>query len=555
MNLFKISLSIQKFKRAIQIISVLLKFGIRTWVSQSWFGRTFISKKKKQALQLVTVQARIRLAIEELGPTFIKFGQILADRPDLISEPLRKELKKLQSSAEPLDDDRAINLIEHELGHNISDIFLEFNRKHIASASIGQAYKGKLKNGEEVIVKIQRPRIEQKIKLDLFILKFLAERVAKSYPELAAIDVVGVVGEFGNTIIKELNYLNEAGNQIRFYEIFKNDPRVKIPKVYSEFTTRKILVMEFIDGIEPDRIEDLEKAGCDPKIVAEWGADLILKMIMVHGFFHGDPHPGNIFVLKNNVICFIDFGMVGILKPRHMNFLAGFTLGFARKDAKTITQSILNLCNKKFYEYSEELEFEIEDMLRKYSYMPFEKIDFSQILQEIVNIIVKYKLQIPSSIFLLAKALATIQKFAERLHPEMSLGPVVMPYAKDLLKSRYGPTQIASGIYNTISDYVNLIRDLPNEINEILSKVKDGKMVHDIRILGSNSVLALVSKIAKKLQIGLILTALIIGSLLYSIYGDDKAMGEIIFVSSCIISGWVLLRLIFSSDYQPKDYD
>ena len=246
MIFFQIRLFILQFFRFLEILGVVIRHTLREWISRNRFFRKRIKSDTLNPEGVTRTPERIRLAIEELGPTFIKFGQILADRPDLVSENLRKELKKLQSTAKPLSDAVAIEILEAELGGPVINFFESFQEKHLASASIGQTYIGVLKGGRKVVVKIQRPNIEEKIKLDLRLLQYLAHRAVSRYPELAALDVERIVEEFQEIILNELNYLHEAANMMRFKQMFEGDARVKVPEVYHEYTTRKILVMEFL---------------------------------------------------------------------------------------------------------------------------------------------------------------------------------------------------------------------------------------------------------------------------------------------------------------------
>lgn len=532
--------------RALQIAKVILKHSFREWVSRSKVLKFFFGKPRKARREVHTTQERLRITIEELGPTYIKFGQILADRPDMVSERFRIELKKLQSKAIPMSDSEAHDLIEKELGEPEQDVFDWIDDRCLASASIGQVYRARLKTGEEVIVKIQRPMIENKIKLDLYLMRYLARKAATNYPELAAIDAVGLIDEFGTNILKELNYYGEASNIQRFAEMFKDDPRVHIPKVYTEYTTRRILVMEYIEGISPDRISELTEKGYDLHTIALNGADVILKMILEHGFFHADPHPGNIFIMPGNVISFIDFGMAGVLRPRHMTFLADFALGFARSDSKGITNSLLTLCDVKFFDQQEDLQFEIDQMMKGYSYIPFEHLDFSRVIQECLNIIVKYQLRIPSSIFLLAKALATLQKFAMDLQPDLALGPIILPYAKKLVMKKYDPRKLASGIYDTLTDYVALIRDLPSNVNEILYKLKQGKIHHEIDFSSAaEPVRKTARQFSQRIALVVLISSMLLASVILVIWGPNRQFANIAFGVSAFLNVWVVLKLIF----------
>ncbi len=536
-----------QFWRAIDILFILIRQAFYDWMSRRKWTRRFFRQEKQEQQRVRTTEERIRLIIEDLGPTYVKFGQILADRPDLVSETLRRELKRLQSTARPIDDNICLAILEKELGAKVEDVFLEFDKRHIASASIGQTYLGKLRTGERVVVKIQRPNIEAKIKLDLVLLELLAKRVVKNYPELAFMGFEDIIEEFGETIMRELNYLNEATNLMRFGEMFKLNPDVYIPRAFTEISTRRVLVMEFIEGIPPDEVNVLVEKGYDLNAIAKNGAEALLQMIFVHGHFHADPHPGNLFVMRNNVISFIDFGMVGTLKPAHMDFLAGFILGFERNDSKMITRALLRLSGKKFYEYSEELEFEVEDLIKRNSYLPYERVDFSQLLMECVNIVLKYKLHLPSSIYLLLKALATIQRFAEELHPTISFAETILPYAKKLVMDKYTPKKLVGALYNAIGDYVSLIRNFPVEVNEILGKIKDGRLVHEINIHDSKAATSVLRNITRRISMSLLMAALLVCSTILVSNNPENNFAQSLFVATSILAMFLVLRYLFTS--------
>lgn len=530
--------------RAIGIMGILIKYFIVEWMSEHRFFMRFIPKQYKRNGIVLSDPERLRTVIEELGPTFVKFGQILADRPDLISEKLRKELKKLQSEVEEFDHDLAIREIEEELGGPIDNFFQSFEAKCIGSASIGQVYKAKLKSGEDVVVKIQRPNILAKIKLDLQILAFLSTELVKEYPGLNAVDIVGVVNEFGQTLLKELNYLNEAANAARFGEMFRHSAICKIPKVYNDLTTSKMLVMEYVEGISPDNVQLLLQNNIDPKEIANNGAVILLEMIFKHGFFHADPHAGNLFILSDKRIAFIDFGMVGVLKPSHMQFLAGFTMGLALKKASFITDALLTLCGKKFFAEREDLEFSVEEMLRRHSAFSYENMSFAMILNESVNIILKYELQLPGSFYLLLKALATIEKFGYNLNPHISLASIIRPYAEDLIKEKFSPKEIAGGIYEVVKDYMRLIRDFPGEVNEILFKLKQGKVIMDINLANPNVLMGSVKQIGRILSITFLICVMLAGSVVMMVWDKHPTISAIMFGVSLFFSLGLLLRLM-----------
>ena len=548
MIIFRARLFFLQLFRFLEILGVVFRHTIREWIGNQRFLRRNLKSKELNPEKARSTPERLRLAIEELGPTFIKFGQILADRPDLISDNLRNELKKLQATAKALPDSYALELIERELGGRIEDYFDSFNKVHLASASIGQTYTGILKNGRKVVVKIQRPNIEQKIKLDLLLMEVLAKAMVKRYPELAVIDILKVLSEFKEIIFNELNYLTEASNLMRFNDMFKNDDRVHIPEVFHEFTTKRILVMEFIGGIAPDRLEEMKEAGIDSKVVAHNGADILLTMILKHGFFHADPHAGNLFIMPGNVIGFIDFGMVGNLKQRDINFIAEFTMGLMKKDPRSLAKAMLMLSDIKYFDQMEELEFEMDKVLQRFAFLPPSKINIGQVLQESINVVVKFRLSIPSSFFMLLKAIATIEKFAMDLDPDMALVSVMRKHSLYILNSRYGLKQLAGNLYHTIGDYFNLIRDLPSELNEILYKIKEGKLVHEIDLQDKQYFQQTLSKIGYRIGLALILGFLMIGTSIMYIWGQpDSKLDEFLFGITAILAFITGLRWMAKS--------
>lgn len=544
MKIVSLYVSVLQVRRAFQITGILAKHSFVELFSHTRFGRR---RRRKVHKVVHTTPERIRMTIEDLGPTFVKFGQILADRPDMVSEKFRLELKKLQSRALPFDNNYALALIEKELNAPIEEVFVEFDQTPLAAASIGQVYQGRLRSGDEVVVKIQRPYIENKIKLDIYLLKYIARRFAKQYPELAAMNIVALVDEFSSTILKELDYTLEASNIVRFQTMFKNDPTVHIPYVYLKHTTKKLLVMEKVDGVAPDDLSALRAAGLDTKTVALNGANALLKMILRHGFFHADPHPGNIFVRDGNIITLIDFGMVGALTPRDMDFLADFAIGFSSRNGEMISRALLTLCGKRFFESEEALKFDVHQMLMQYTGVPIETVNFAGAMQGCIDIIVKYQLQIPSGIFMLIKALATLEKFATTLDPSIALTPVILPYAKEVVKRKYSPRKVATAVYDTLSSYVNFIRSFPNDASEILYKLKEGKIKHDIRLDDDALFVRTIRAVSRRLAYVILLIGLFIGATILIVFDPGSGYGRFLIVVASVLILLQMLKWLFSN--------
>ena len=539
MWIFQVSRFLRNSFRLITIISIILKHLWKNWLYSSWMRMIFDPKGKK----LTTRSEQIRQTIEELGPTFIKFGQILADRPDLASDQLREELKQLQSNARPMDDDLAIRLIELEIGEPIEKIFLRLEKKHLASASIAQVYKGILRTGEQVVVKVQRPNIKHKIRIDLVLMKILADQVVKSYPGLASFNVVGFVQDFGENLIKELDFTNEASNMLRFTDMFKDDPTCYIPHVFTKYTHQRLLVMEYIEGYKPDDVEGLVAAGFDTQTIAENGTHIILKMILRHGFFHADPHPGNLFIRGDNQIVLLDHGMAASLKPRQIQALIDFMLGFSRNDPHKIAKSLLNLSEIPYFKEMEDLEFRLGELIKKYSVMTYEQIDISHIMAEAFKIITRYGLVVPGNLFTLIKALATIQKFAEHLDADVSIVDMIRPYATEKIKERFGLDSILKKIIDSAEDYLYLVETLPKDIKEVVSKLKGGVLKHEINFREDSFTNKAFRMNINRLAFVFITGLMMICSTLLMIYMRDKEIIRIFFYTTLVITSLTALRL------------
>lgn len=545
MWIFQIARFFRNVFRLIAIFFIILKHVVKNWMYNTWLRRIFDPKGKR----LTTRAEQLRQTIEELGPTFVKFGQIVADRPDLASDHLREELKKLQSNARPMDDGEAISLIEMELGHPIEEIFLTLEKRHLASASIAQVYAGVLRTGERVAIKIQRPNIKHKIEIDLILMKVLAKQVVKTYPGLTSFNLIGFVEDFGENLMKELDFNNEASNMLRFTDMFKDDPTCYIPKVFIEHCRQRLLVMEFIEGLRPDDIDGLRAAGFDPQVIAVNGTHIILKMILRHGFFHADPHPGNLFIRGDNQIVLLDHGMAASLKPKQIQALINFMLGFSKNDPHRIAKSLLSLSEITYFKEMEDLEFRLGEIIKKYSYMSYEQVDISAIMTEAFKVIGRYGLTVPSNLFTLIKSLATIQKFAENLEANVSIAGMIRPYATEKIKEQFSWDALVKLITDSAEDYIYLVSKLPKDIREVVGKLKDGVMRHEINFSEDSFTNKAVRMSINRLAFVFILGLLMICSTLLMINMSERPGIRIFFYTTLTITTIVALRLLAKTKF------
>src|SRR3989338_1076943 len=541
MWIFRFNQHLRNILRLLTIIFIIVGHYIRNWLTTGPLRKIFDPKGTRR----MSRSERLRYIIEDLGPTFIKFGQILADRPDLASESLRSELKKLQTAARPFDDDIAINIIENELGDNINQIFSVFNREHIASASIGQVYRGTLITGEEVVIKVQRPAIKQKIKLDLVLIQLFAKKLQSSYPELNTFNLVNFVSDFGEIILKELDFTNEVSNMMRLKNMFKDDDRCHIPAVYNRYCTSRLLTMEYIEGDHPDNFIALMAKGYTPQVIAENGVNVVLTMILRYGFFHADPHPGNIFIRGDNQIVLIDHGMCASMKPKQINGLVDFLIGFADHDSHKIAKALLALMEVQNFREMENLEFANDELIQKYSYLEYGQVDISALFNDTFRVMIRYEIKIPSNVYMLLKTLVTIQNLAELLGAKISLVDMIRPFAKEKIKERFSWDNIKSTILNAAEDYLYLVSTLPKDIRQIVTDFKTNGLQHKITLgdKGTNNkdIRSHIYRFSVILLIGFMMVC---STLLMLKEGDPTGFTNFFFYSTITISIWVLIRMV-----------
>lgn len=515
----RINRNIRSIRRYRNILGILIKYGFGHVVEQlniNYYlelGRKIVTLgTAPKEIERLTQPERLRLAMEELGPTFIKLGQILSTRPDVLPREYVEEFGKLQDKIPSIPLADVLAQVEKELGGPAAEFFAEFSSEPLAAASIAQVHRGRLLSGEEVVIKVQRPGIEGTVETDLDILAGLAYLVENHIPQSDIYDPVGVVKEFRRTIKREMDFTREGRTIDRFAANFTGDATVYTPRVYWEYTSQRVLTMEYVAGIKISQLYDLQGTDYDRKAIARIGATAILRQVLVHGLFHGDPHPGNLFVLPDNTVCFIDYGMVGRLDDDLKFLLVDLLVGVLQRDVDRIIALLL---------YSNDLSDEVDlkglkrdlsEFIDTYYELDLSQINAGKLLTEFVEILTSYRIRFNPDLMLLAKALITIEGIGRQLDPEFNMIGHLRPFMEKIVRDRVSPSALGKELLRVTQSYGALAKTLPRDIKEFINRINRNKFKIDLEHRGLEKLITDLDKSSNRISFSMLIAALIIGS-------------------------------------------
>jgi len=503
----------QKTKRVMKLSGVIAKYGFDELFKRGELEK-YIPKNVKrkysdkiEEINSYTFYERIRMAIEEMGPVHIKFGQMLSNRKDILPEEFIIELQKLQDNVEveKIDVRKKLDL---ELGIDVNDYFSEIEENPMASASIGQVFRAKLKTGEKVVIKIQRENIRPVVEADLGIMKNLAKTLEKYYDVLKRMNISEIVESFEKMLNEELSLNNELNNMLRFANNFKNDSRIHVPVVYKTLSNDRILTMEMIEGFKITDAENIIKIGIETKKVARTGLDLYLTQFLKHGFFHADPHPGNIFIKENGQIVFIDFGAMGRLYPNERELLINLIIYSLKKDVKKMIETIRELAVK--FEVADERKFERElyGLIELVDENSLENIDVVTIFEKARKIFSNNQILLSEDIYLLVKGIGQIEGIGRHLDPTLNITKVMRPYMNKITKERMNPINIFKKGISKIETFSDNWLTLPTDMKILLEKIQNNELKHKHEIIGFDKF----QKAFERLILAIIISSLFVGS-------------------------------------------
>jgi ubiquinone biosynthesis protein len=539
-----------------QILTILIKFGFGDLIEllkidqYIEIGLQLFSKNRRHPNEKLSRAERVRMAFEELGPTYVKLGQVLSTRPDLIPVEFTKELSKLQDKVPPFSFGAVKTTIEEEFGKPLEELFTFIDKTPFASASIGQVHRAQLEDEEMVAVKVQRPGIKKQIEIDLEIMLHMATLVERNIKEMASYRPVKIVEEFARTLEREIDYTIEAGSIERFARHFLADPNVYIPKVYREMSTERVLTMELVDGIKVSEIDKLETAGLDLKMITDRGADFYLKQVFDLGFFHADPHPGNIFILPENIVCLIDFGMTGSVNLETRENFVDLIDGIIHRQEANVTQVLLKLTQWEEEPSIRQLERDVADFMGQHLYKPLKEIEVGKLLNHLLELASRHFLIIAPDIFLMMKTLTMMEGVAMTLDPDFDMIAKAKPFIKRIKLARFHPGRIADDMLQLGSQLMQFGRQFPRDILEITRLMRQQKLALKMEHKGFETMLATHDRISNRISFSIIIAALIIGSALIVIseipplfYGISL-IGIILFSTAAIMGIWLLIAIL-----------
>jgi ubiquinone biosynthesis protein len=548
-------MNLQDLNRIRQITLIAARHGFGEVAERAGVWRMLGGRKEKVEVdaeaQRGSTARRFRLFLAELGPTFIKLGQVLSTRADLLPAEFVEELATLQDDVEAIPLDAVHGQIRDALGKEVQELFAHVDPEPLAAASIAQVHRAVTLQGEEVVIKVQRPGIAQRIDADLGVLRSLARLLEAVVEETGIYTPSGIVDEFDRAIHEELDFINEATNLRAFLENHKDRPFLKIPRVHAELSSRTVLTMEFIRG---EKINPATMSDADRKQVAQHILESSFRQLFDDGLFHGDPHPGNVLLMEGNRLALLDFGVVGRLTRPMQETLVMLCLAVALKDSDSVARILYRMGVPDARANLMGFRNDIDSILGQHLPTTLGQVDARTLLRDLLDLAVKYRIRIPKEYALLSRASVSTEGMLRGLYPEMNILEVALPYAKELMAGRYDPTQFQGGLMRTLLRFQSMAQDLPTQLSQILLDLETGKFSVTVRAEQFDKLNENLRSVAVIAFLGLCACGFIVGAFIAfaprpPMYGNTPVLGIVGIALAAALFGAVLTWYLFGGRF------
>ncbi|MAG45547.1 MAG: hypothetical protein CMH63_02115 [Nanoarchaeota archaeon] len=541
--MFNIKHTYKDAKRLKQIATALFKVGLGYYLEElklnhHLFWHQRIQKQEKPR----DLPQKVRMVMDELGGSFVKLGQLLSLRSDLIPEEYCEEFSKLQDGVTPFAYGAVKGTIEKESKHKLSQIFSYFDKEPVASASIGQVHKARLLNGERVVVKIQRPKIKEIMNQDIDLLYYLVDLLQKKFENIREHNLREIVDEFKRYTLDELDYLKEGRNIDKFFNNFKDSETVRVPKLYKDFTTQKVLTMSYIDGIPIDDKEGFEEWGCDDSVVAKNLANCFLKQVFEFGFFHADSHPANVFVLPENKIALLDYGICGHLTEEMKENLLDMLISLVHRDINNVVDCFLGM--GVLEEKDEKLVSELGMIVEEHAESSMEEIDVVKLFNELTFVARKYKFKLPVDFILLVKAIVTCEGVGRSLDSKFKLSDSLHGYVDDLTARRLKPGHVIKAFVDDVNEFKSNMKLIPTQVNQILARLKGGGLGVQFERKDLVQLEREMERSTNRVSMGVIIAALIVASAIVLQAGKGNWLAFLGFLTAIFLTINIITSVI-----------
>lgn len=537
-------------QRINQIYAVLKKNDFGYVIEQNTFLKKFPFMRNSKAEEGKefdeSLPVRIRKVLEELGPAYIKLGQMLSTRPDLVGWDMANELEKLRDDTPATPFPEIKKVIEEQLGKPIDKVYKNLDENPVGSASIGQVYKATLiENNEEVAIKVQKPHIQKMIYADIKIMEFLAQKMDKYFQKTRIYNLPAIIYEFKRSIKKELNYKDEVGNMEHLAYNFRRSPNIHIPKAYTDYCSEKLITMEFIKGIEVEKIFNSDDPKYNKKLIADRGVKAYFKQIFIDGFFHADPHPANIMIMDNNEVCFIDEGMMGTLDNNFKENIAELILLLINGNTDHLLNQFLymGVINKE-QRSSGKLKDDVEDLMNKYYGSDLKNMDGG--FQDLINVMIENDVKLPREFVMIGRGLALIEETGKKLNPEFNTVKQLRKLSKRIIFNKYNPKRILEKGENYLLEIEHLAKNLPSRVDNLVTLLEKGEIKITLKHVN-------LEKLVHQLSVSIIIAGLLVGSSLTIMSNagpklfDMSIFGLVGFLFSGILGGYLVFKYIKST--------